>query len=104
MSEELRLILAFSAGLLLGAVFFGGLWWTVHKCLTTPHPAQWLLGSALIRMSITLAGFYFVSDGQWTRLLACLAGFIIARLIVTQLSRPTVAESRCAKQEANHAS
>ena len=104
MNDELHVIVACFAGLLLGALFFGGLWWTVRKCLTTAHPALWLLGSALIRMSIALAGFYFVSDGQWQRLLACMVGFIIARLIVTRLSRSTIAESYCAKQEANHAS
>jgi F1F0 ATPase subunit 2 len=104
MNDELYLMMACFAGLLLGAVFFGGLWWTVRKCLTTPNPAPWLLGSVLIRMSITLAGFYFVSDGQWQRLLACLMGFIIARLIVTRLTRSPTAESNCAKQEARHAS
>jgi F1F0 ATPase subunit 2 len=104
MNDELHLTLACFAGLLLGAVYFGGLWWTVRKCLTTPHPSLWLLGSALIRMSVTLTGFYFVSDGQWQRLLACLAGFIAARLIVTWLTRSPIAESNCAKQEARHAS
>jgi len=87
MNDEMLLAVAGFAGMLLGAFFFGGLWWTVRKCLITPHPAIWLLGSGLIRMSATLAGFYFVSGGQWQRLLACLMGFIIARLIVTWLSR-----------------
>jgi len=104
MNDELYLIFACCVGMLLGAVFFGGLWWTVRKCLTTPNPALWLLGSALIRMSITLVGFYFVSAGQWQRLFVCLVGFIIARLIVTRLTRPMIAVSDCAKQEANHAS
>lgn len=104
MNDELNLFLACFAGLLLGTVFFGGLWWTVRKCLTTPHPALWLLGSALVRMSITLAGFYLVSDGKWERLLACLLGFITARLIVTRLSGSTITGSGCEKQEANHAS
>ncbi len=104
MNDELYLILACFAGLLLGTVFFGGLWWTVRKCLTTPHPALWLLGSASVRMSIALAGFYFVSDGKWQRLLACLAGFITTRMLLTRFSRPTSAVSCCVKPEANHAS
>jgi F1F0 ATPase subunit 2 len=65
--------------MLLGGLFFGGLWWTVRKCVVTPYPARWMLGSAVLRMSITLAGFYFVSAGQFKPLLACLFGFIAAR-------------------------
>ena len=87
MISELYLVMAYLAGMLLGGLFFGGLWWTIGKCLTTPHPAQWMLASGLFRMSATLAGFYFVSGGQWQRLMACMMGFITARLIVTWLTR-----------------
>jgi F1F0 ATPase subunit 2 len=89
---------------LLGALFFGGLWWTVLKGLTSPRPALWFLGSMLLRTGITLSGFYLVSGGDWQRLLACLAGFVIARLVVTRLTRGlTVLPTRTAK-EAGHAS
>lgn len=104
MNDWSYLILACFAGMLLGVVFFGGLWWTVRKFMTSPHPAIWLLGSAMIRMSISLAGFYFVSDGKWTRLLSCLVGFMIARLVVTRLCRLTIAEPCRAMRESNHAS
>lgn len=90
MNNELALIFAFAAGMLLGGVFFGGLWWTVRKCVVTPYPARWMLGSGLARMSITLAGFYFVSAGQLKPLLACVVGFIAARLIVMRLTRPEI--------------
>ena len=104
MNDWSYLMLDCLAGMLLGFVFFGGLWLTVRKFMTTPHQALWLLGSAMIRMSITLAGFYFVSDGKWTRLISCLVGFIIARLTVTRLSRVMIAEPCRAQREANHAS
>lgn len=90
MNNELALIFAFAAGMLLGGVFFGGLWWTVRKCVETPYPARWILGSAITRMSITLAGFYFVSAGQLQPLLACVVGFMAARLTVTRLTRPEI--------------
>ena len=64
------LALALSAGVLLGAIFFGGLWWTVRKGVSSEQPAFWFFGSLLLRMSIALAGFYFVSDGHWERLAA----------------------------------
>lgn len=75
------------AGLALGAVFFGGLWWTLRKSLASPRPALWILGSLLTRMSLLLVGLYLVSDGEWQRLLAGLAGVIGARYIVLWLTR-----------------
>jgi F1F0 ATPase subunit 2 len=45
----------------------------------------------LLRTGIVLAGFYFIARGQWERLVACLCGFVIsrmmARVIVTRLTR-----------------
>ena len=84
MSDILALALAFLAGALLGVFFFGGLWWTVQKGVTSETPALWFLGSLLLRTSLILAGFYFVSQGHWSRLVACLLGFLIARVIVVK--------------------
>jgi len=88
MNEALPLILAGLAGVLLGGIFFGGLWWTVRKGLASQHPARWFFISLLLRTGITLAGFYYVSGDAWQRLLLCLLGFIMARLLVTWLTRP----------------
>ena len=38
MNEVLLLALALSAGMLLGAVFFGGLWWTVRMGVSSEQP------------------------------------------------------------------
>jgi F1F0 ATPase subunit 2 len=92
------------AGFLLGVMFFGGLWWTVRKGFSFKQPALWFFGSLLLRMSIALAGFYFVSGGQWERLLACLLGFVMARLIVTRLTGPPVEHRNSPTKEAGHAS
>jgi F1F0 ATPase subunit 2 len=88
MNEVVLLALASSAGLLLGAVFFGGLWWTVRRGVASEQPAFWFFGSLLLRMSLTLAVFYLVAGGHWQRLLLCLVGFVVARLVVTWLTRP----------------
>jgi F1F0 ATPase subunit 2 len=87
MSEAMQMALAVLAGMLLGAVFFGGLWWTVKKGLESPMPARWFIGSLLLRTGIALVGFYVVADGDWKRVLACLAGFIAVRIIATRLAR-----------------
>lgn len=103
MNEALTLVLAWVAGVLLGAVFFGGLWWTVRKGVSSQRPALWFFGSLLLRVSIALAGFNLVSGGHWKRLLACLFGFVIARFLVTRLTRPPVEHHNSPAKDACHA-
>jgi F1F0 ATPase subunit 2 len=103
MNETLMLVVAGGAGLVLGAIFFGGLWWTVRKGVSSPRPALWFLGSMLLRMGIVLAGFYFVGGGQWQRLLVCLLGFVIARFLVMWLTRTRVEHSNSPAKEVSHA-
>ena len=80
---------AFVAGLVLGAIFFGGLWWTVRGGLTTAQPALWFLGSLLLRTCIALGGFFLVAGTAWERWLMCLLGFIVARFAVQWLTHGT---------------
>jgi F1F0 ATPase subunit 2 len=87
MSEALNLISALVAGFLLGAIFFGGLWWTIQKGLSSKRPAFWFLGSLLLRTSTAVVGFYLVSGNHWERLLICLFGFFVARRITIRLTR-----------------
>jgi F1F0 ATPase subunit 2 len=97
------LVLACAAGGGLGAVFFGGLWWTVCRGVLSKQPALWFSVSLLVRMSIALAGFYFVGRGHWERLLACLLGFILARPAVLWLTRRSEANQSRPSHEASHA-
>ena len=103
MNEMLTLALAWVTGGVLGTIFFGGLWWTVRKGVSSKQPVLWFFGSLLLRMSIALAGFYFVSGGHWDRLLACLLGFVIARFIVTRLTGPPVEHRNAPAKEAFNA-
>lgn len=97
MNETLTLALALVTGVLLGIIFFGGLWWTVRKGLASQsHWSAFLFPvSLLLRTGIALTGFYLVADSRWERLLACLLGFVAARLLVVRLTRTT--------QDVNHA-
>ncbi len=103
MNEILMWVVAGAMGCVLGAVFFGGLWWTVRKGVSSRGPAFWFLGSMLVRMGIVLVGFHFVGGGQWQRLVACLLGFVIARLVVMRLTRAGEGRSRFHAKEASHA-
>ena len=81
------LISAFLAGIVLGVFFFGGLWWTLQKLISSRRAALWVSASMLFRTSVTLLGFYFVGHGSWKRMLTCLFGFLIARFVIFRLSR-----------------
>jgi F1F0 ATPase subunit 2 len=80
MRDVFQIAWPFMAGIVLGAMFFGGLWWTVRRGLMSPCPALWFTTSLFLRMGITLTGFYFVAGADWRRLLLCLSGFVVARL------------------------
>ena len=103
MNETLSLALGLVTGVLLGLMFFGGLWWTIRKGVSSEQPALWFFGSLLLRTSITLAGFYLIARGNWERLLVCLLGFIMARLVVTWLTRPSRESNPTQALEGSHA-
>ena len=103
MNEFLLLSVPLGAGLLLGAAFFGGLWWTVNHAVSSKRPALWFIGSKLLRMGIALGGFYLVGGGRWERWLLCLLGFILARLVTWWLTRPTTRSRAARRTEASYA-
>jgi F1F0 ATPase subunit 2 len=87
MSELLSFSSALVAGSALGCFFFGGLWWTVQKALTSDHPALYFFASNLLRTGLVVVGFYFISFGDWRKLLICLLVFFIARILITRVTR-----------------
>ena len=91
MREFLPLVVAAATGLVLGGVFFAGLWFTVRHALSSNRISLWFLASLLVRTGIVLVGFYVIARDGWAALMCCLVGFIAARLIVTRLTRLTVA-------------
>jgi F1F0 ATPase subunit 2 len=103
MNELLFLVAALAAGLLLGALFFGGLWWTVIRAVSSQRPALWFFGSMLLRTSTTLAVFYFVGGKDWERWLLCLLGFVLARLVVKWLTRTPVEHHNSQAPETSYA-
>lgn len=103
MNEITFMILALVLGLILGLFFFCGLWWTIKKSITSNHPALLMLSSLIIRIGVVLVGFYFFSQGSWKRILGCLVGFIIAKFIVTRLTRPESEKSNNTRNEADNA-
>jgi F1F0 ATPase subunit 2 len=88
MSEPLILILALHIGILLGILFFGGLWLTVRKAMASKIPALWFFASLTIRVGTVLIGFYWVMQrASWIDGLLCLLGFITGRLMVIRFTK-----------------
>jgi F1F0 ATPase subunit 2 len=81
MNETVILVLAGSAGVLLGVIFFGGLWWTVRKGFVQTAGALVLRQPAAANEHCHSGWILCFSGGHWERLLACLLGFVIARLL-----------------------
>lgn len=107
MNEIVILMSALVIGILLGSIFYGGLWLTIRKGIPSEQPALWFLCSFLVRTSIVLSGFYYIGRDHWDRLLVCLLGFFMTRLMAMRFIR--VAEklnnsaSSSVSPEARHA-
>ena len=87
-------MLAFFAGVAIGAAFFGGLWWTVLQGVRTRRPALLFLASFLLRMTFVLVALYLVGNAHSDRLVSSLLGFVLARVLVTRLTRPAMTKDK----------
>jgi len=87
-SYTLLLTTVFLAGGLLGLFYFGGLWLTLRRINTTAHLGLLLAVSFACRTAVLLTAFFFVMEGEWERVAACLAGFLVTRFVMVRLIRP----------------
>jgi F1F0 ATPase subunit 2 len=99
MIEQILTACALFAGILIGLLFFGGLWWTVQKVTSSRQPALLFAGSFLLRTLFTLAAFYRIGNGSWQRLLVCLIGFMIGRILVRRFSQVPLKADRVLLKE-----
>lgn len=80
--DWLYLFLSFTAGGVMGAVFFGGLWWTVQKITDSEKPYLIIIASFVVRTGVVLTGFYFIMGYGWANLMLGTAGFLICRVFI----------------------
>lgn len=81
------ILITFMGGVVLGAFFYGGLWITVRKLVTTDHSVVLTLGSLFARSGFTVVGFILAINGRWQNAVASLGGFVVARVLVGRLAR-----------------
>lgn len=88
-------VLSFAAGMLVGGLYFAGLWVTVSRLPDARRPMLLLAGSTVVRLALLLGAIYLIMDGRWERLVACVLGILVARtaILVWRRRLPRSAES-----------
>lgn len=81
------ILISFAAGLASGFLFYGGLWMTVKKGMSMKQPQLLFAFSFLLRSAIVVITFYFAGGAQWQQIVICMAGLLIARAIVTYVTK-----------------
>lgn len=79
MNPYITLLLALAAGILMGAFYFRGLWWTVNRMEQAGRPLAWAAASFLLRTGVVVGGFYLLLDLGWQALAVALLGFLVIR-------------------------
>lgn len=88
-----RMVPDAAVGFVLGLAYFGGLWWTVART-TSGRSGAWLLPvSSLVRTALLLGGFWYISHGQASGLVACVAGWLLARQAMIRRLGPVAKSS-----------
>lgn len=82
------LVKALVAGVMMGIVYFGGLWLTVQNLKKYSHPGFLALTSFIVRLALFLFVLYFITDGHWIGVGIFLFGFFVVRTISIWLNRP----------------
>lgn len=84
-------IVSVSIGILVGAVFFGGLRLTVERLATTEHRVRWIIGSAIVRFGLVLGVMVLLAVWHVVAPILALLGFLVARMLVVGRVRRRVA-------------
>lgn len=82
------LILSILAGISLGIIYFGGLWYTVNMIAQLRRPWIFITVSFLARNAIVLVGFYFLLIHHWSNLAGAFIAFILIRQVMISSTSP----------------
>ncbi|HSP46599.1 MAG TPA: ATP synthase subunit I [Clostridiaceae bacterium] len=84
------MFIAFLAGILLGILYFGGLYVTVNHMKRTRHPALLMMGSFIFRMAVLLFGFYLLRNGGAYHMIIALFAVILVKFVMVAMVRRTI--------------
>ncbi|HLV02636.1 MAG TPA: ATP synthase subunit I [Acidobacteriota bacterium] len=81
--DVLKITTALIGGILLGAFYFGGLWWTIQRMPGSRRPLRLYFASLAFRLIVICASFYLVLIlAGGLALVACLVTLIAARTLL----------------------
>ena len=86
MSAVITLAAGLVAGVVLGLVFFGGLWWTTQRLATSSRPAMLVSIRLLVRVALLAAGLFLLAQVGSGAILAAALGLLAARIGLTRLA------------------
>jgi F1F0 ATPase subunit 2 len=78
----LLIVISLITGIILGIIYFGGLWITVRYMVNREHPYFLIFISFGIRLTIIMAGLYIILVHGWVYLVISLVGFILTRILI----------------------
>lgn len=86
---------AVAAGAAVSALYFGGLWLTVRRVPTSPRPHLLAFGSFAVRAAAVVAVMVLIARAHWQLLVAAMAPFVVARMVlIRRLAPPAADEER----------
>jgi F1F0 ATPase subunit 2 len=86
MSTVIALAAGFVAGVALGLVFFGGLWWTTQRLATSSRPGLLVSVSLLVRVVVLATGLVLLAQVGGGPLLLATVGLLATRFGLTRLA------------------
>ncbi len=74
-----------AAGLVLGGLYFAGLWWTLERLGRWRQPAVVLGVSFLVRAALLMTVLLWITGGRPLPIIAALVGFWASRFILCRI-------------------
>jgi F1F0 ATPase subunit 2 len=86
MSAVIAVAVGLAVGVVLGLVFFGGLWWTTQRLAGSAQPGILVSVSLLVRVAVLAAGLFLLAQVGSAALLAAVLGLLVTRIGLTRLA------------------
>lgn len=87
-SPPLALAISALAGIVLGVLYFGGLWLTITRIRMMKTPGVFLALSFILRTVLVIGGFYLITDGKLERLAVAMLAFFMTRFVFIKYFSP----------------
>ena len=84
LSWAILAVAGIAVGLLAGLVFFGGLWWTSQRLVTSRRPGLLVVASLLVRMIVVAGALVLLARVDVVLLVGGVIGLVVARVALTR--------------------